>query len=345
MTRPLPTFPWHPDDAELKQPPSWQARLVNQVLSYTARPLLARLAARSLGPDTMHLGRRGFALLGIVLRYAPASVTLVPAHFAHFNGEWVRSRHAVDDNKVLLYLHGGGYFFSSAECHRQITWRLSQVLKRQVLAINYRMAPRFDLSHSLEDALTAYRFLLDRGHAPEDILVAGDSAGGHLTLSLLQTLRDQGQPLPRAALCLSPWADTACTSDSMHHNSRLDPMFPANAVRQLGKFFEQHGDPFHPSRSPVYGEFHDLPPLFLMAGSTELLRDDARRVAYHARMAGVRVVHEEWHQMPHVFPILAFLLPEGRQAFRHMARFVRTMEQMTQSEEKHNTPETMQRCG
>jgi acetyl esterase/lipase len=297
---------------------SWQAYALNWVMSLSVRPLLE---VSGVSPRTMWLARRAYEVGGAIATRLPHHVRATPAEFDGFDGEWVRTGDKLDESKVMLYLHGGGYFFSSAQQHRPITWRLSRAAGRPVLAINYRMAPDHAFEHWREDAISAYQHLLERGYQPEDILIGGDSAGGHLTLVTLQTLRDRGIPLPRAALCISPWTDLANTSGSHGSNRWRDPMFPSPVVRRLASHYATGRDPYDPLVSPLYGDFTGLPPLMIMAGSTEILRDDARRAAARAREAGVSVVYEEWHRMPHVFPIFAFFIPEGRKAYRHMARF------------------------
>lgn len=319
-----PTPARHPSPASRPDYPlSWQSYALNWALTLSVRPLLE---VTGVSPRSMWLARKAYALGGVYATMLPEFVQLERVDLGHFTGEWLRAGEGMQDRKVMLYLHGGGYFFSSAEHHRPITWRLSRAARRPVLAINYRMAPEHDFEHWREDAVTAYKHLLNRGYAPEDILIGGDSAGGHLTLVTLQTLRDRGLPLPKAALCISPWTDLANTSASHAQNRWRDPMFAATAVRKLATHFVQGRDPFDPLVSPLYGNFEGLPPLMIMAGSTEVLRDDARRVAERAQVAGVHVHYEEWHRMPHVFPIFAFFLPEGRRAYRHIARFFQSVE-------------------
>ncbi len=308
----------------IREPLSWQALALNLTLRSTLKPVLSRVAVSG---RSIALAKKLYAMASPLLSTVPASVKLSPVNFEHFTGEWVRSGEALQEHKALLYLHGGGYFFSSAALHRPITWRLSRVCRRPVLSINYRMAPAFQFKHWLEDAVTAYVHLLERGFAPSDIVVAGDSAGGNLVLVLLQSLRHQGLPLPACCVCLSPWTDIGGGSASMHHNRHHDPMFAARAVAGVGRFVLQGVDPTHPWVSPARADLSGLPPLLIMVGSTEVLRDDALRVAERARAAGVMVVYEEWHGMPHVFPLFASILPEARKAYAHIERFISDVEE------------------
>lgn len=302
---------------------SWQARALNLALRYSIKPVLERAP---VSPTTMRVASRLYGVAEAFLQHLPDFVETRPEDFGHFQGEWLRAGDGLREDKAMLYLHGGGYCFSSAEAHRPLTWRLSRAAKRPVLAINYRQGPDHHLDLACEDALWAYQHLLDRGYAPGNILIGGDSAGGHLTLVTLQSIRDAGMPLPRAGMCFSPWTDLSCESPSYQHNSQRDPMFAARAVAELSRHFARDRDPYDPKVSPLHGDFTGLPPLMITAGSTEVLRDDARRAAERARAHGVDVVYEEWRSMPHVFQIFAFWLPEARAAYRHMTRFIQSVE-------------------
>lgn len=307
-----------------RYPLSWQARALNLALMFTIKPVLEKAP---ITPATMRLGERLYGLAGSFLRQLPPFVQVERADFNDFGGEWLRAGSGLREDRAMLYLHGGGYFFSSAEAHRPLTWRLSRAARRPVLAINYRQGAAHGIDAARADALAAYQHLLDRGYPPENILIGGDSAGGHLTLVTLQALRDQGLPLPRAGMCFSPWTDLSCEGESYADNRHRDPMFAARAVRDLSRYFASERDPYHPHVSPLHGDFSGLPPLLFTAGSTEVLRDDARRAALRAQEHGVPVVYEEWHGMPHVFQLFAFWLPEARAAYRHISRFIHTVEQ------------------
>jgi acetyl esterase/lipase len=298
-------------------PLSWQARALTGVMRGTLKPASSLLMRHPLA--LVGASRLGELARLVPLRH-PDHVAVVPARFSACGGEWIRAGQGLDERKALLYFHGGGYFSCSPRTHRTITWRLSVVARRPVLALDYRQGPVHPLADSLADALDAYDCLLRRGHAPEDIVFAGDSAGGHLTLATLLALRDRGLPLPAAAICLSPWADL--TDIPRRANRWQDPMLPASRVRWLARRWTSGLDPWDPLVSPVHGDFTGLPPLMIVTGSTEVLRDEARRVTERARRAGVPVTYEEWRRMPHVFPILADVLPEARLAFRHMASFL-----------------------
>ncbi|MFG1695354.1 alpha/beta hydrolase [Nonomuraea sp. NPDC049309] len=299
-------------------PLSWQARALTGLMWSTVKPISSLLMRHPLAL----VGAARLGELGRVMRVpCPEHVEVEPAAFSACGGEWVRAGRELDERKAVLYFHGGGYFSCSPRTHRSITWRLSAAAGRPVLALDYRQGPVHRLADSLADALDAYDCVLHQGYAAEDVVLAGDSAGGHLTLATLLALRDAGRPLPAAAICLSPWADL--TDIPRRENRWQDPMLPAGRVRWLARRWTSGLDPLDPLVSPVHGDFTGLPPLMIVTGSTEVLRDEARRVAVRAREAGVSVRYEEWPRMPHVFPILADVLPEARQAFLHMSRFLK----------------------
>ncbi|GGL53916.1 alpha/beta hydrolase [Planomonospora parontospora] len=298
-------------------PVSWQATALNTIMRGTFKPI-SGLLLRS--DASVVAASRIVALAKKVPLRLPGHVTVEGESFGDCEGEWVRAGRELDERRVLLYFHGGAYFVCSPATHRPITWRLSVAARRPVLALDYRQGPVHTLAESLEDALAAYRCLLERGYDPADVLFAGDSAGGHLTLAALLALRDRGLPLPAAAVCLSPWTDLTDTPRRV--NRLADPLIPAGRVDWLARRWTSGLDPRDPLVSPVLGDYAGLPPLMIVTGSTEVLRDEGRRVAERAREAGVPVTYEEWRRMPHVFPLLADILPEARQAFLHIARFL-----------------------
>ncbi|GAA3120501.1 alpha/beta hydrolase [Planomonospora alba] len=298
-------------------PVSWQAVALTTIMRGTFKPL-SGLLLRS--DASVVAASRIVSLAKRVPLRPPRHVTVEEETVAGCEAEWVRAGRELEEDKALLYFHGGAYFVCSPATHRPITWRMSAAARRPVLAVDYRQGPVHTLAESLEDAVAAYLSLLERGYAPEDVVFAGDSAGGHLTLASLLALRDRGLPLPAAAVCLSPWTDL--TDTPRRANRFADPLIPASRVDWLARRWTSGLDARDPLVSPVLGDYAGLPPLMIVTGSTEVLRDEGRRVAARARQAGVPVTYEEWRHMPHVFPILADVLPEARQAFRHIARFL-----------------------
>ncbi|KAA9377785.1 alpha/beta hydrolase [Microbispora cellulosiformans] len=304
-------------DVRPEYPVSWQAAAINGVLRGTMKPISALLVRNNPG---MAVASRLMCLGERVPGILPGHVSVTPDGFGSCTGEWVHGGPYLDERKVVLYFHGGAYFVCSPATHRPITWRLSAAAGSPVFSLDYRQGPVHSLAESLADALEAYESLLDLGYAAKDILLAGDSAGGHLTLATLLALRDRDMPLPAAGVCVSPWTDL---SESRRRvNVWSDPMLPASRVDWLARRWTDGLDCHDPLVSPVYGDYTGIPPLMIVTGSTEVLRDEARRVALSARENGVQVTYEEWTRMPHIFPLLADVLPEGRLFFEHVSRFL-----------------------
>lgn len=300
---------------------SIQGKLINAGLRYFVKPVLSRTR---LSAAIMNFTKSGFDIMSGITLPIPSMVEPERVNVDGVPGEWIDVGAGINKSRVMLYLHGGGYFFGSAHSHRPLIWRFSAQGALRVLALNYRQLPDFPYPAPLEDSITAYRWLLKQGYRPENIVIGGDSAGGNLTLVTLQKIREQGLPMPSCSILLSPWTDLTCSGNSIERNAYKDPMVPSNVLRFLSKYYVGDEDPSDPYLSPVNGNYAGFPPMLLYVGSTEVLLDDARRVADKARQAGVQVEYKEWEQMPHVFPILASFLPEGRIAMRQMICFINT---------------------
>jgi acetyl esterase/lipase len=218
-------------------------------------------------------------------------------------GEWFHHGGA-DDSRVLFYLHGGGYSIGSIETHRDVILGLSRASNMTGFAIDYRLAPEHPFPVQLEDALAAYRFLLDRGVDPKRIIIAGDSAGGGLTLSTMIALRDRGEPLPAAAFLISPWVDLEATGSTMEHHEPYD-YISRRVLSAYTRRFVSKKDVRNPLAAPLYAELEGLPPLIVHAGGAEALLDDSRRIAERARKAGVSVTFEVGDDMIHAWHLFA----------------------------------------
>jgi acetyl esterase/lipase len=234
--------------------------------------------------------------------------------------EWTRPR---DARGVVYYCHGGGYLVGSPVAYRRFASRLARASHHDVAMIDYRLAPEHPFPAATDDALAGYRALLAAGHDPASIVLAGDSAGGGLALVTLLRIVEAGLALPAAAVLLSPWTDLAATGRSVHENAAADPMLPASRIAEAAAMYAADVPLEHPWVSPLYGDFAGLPPLLVLVGSTEILRDDAVRIAERARAAGVDAELQVWRNAPHVFPVFADILPEGRRAVHHIADFVK----------------------
>jgi acetyl esterase/lipase len=223
---------------------------------------------------------------------------------------------------VILYLHGGGYVMGSIATHREMVARMSKASGARALLVDYRLAPEHPFPAAVDDATAAYRWLLSQNIKPSRIVVAGDSAGGGLTLATLVALRDAKTPLPAAGVCISPWVDMEGTGASMTTRAKADPVVQKQGLLGMAQLYLGGKDPKSPLAAPLHADFRGLPPLFIHVGDAETLLDDSTRVAEKAKMAGVKVDLEIWPEMPHVWHLFAPFLPEGQQAIDKIGKYV-----------------------
>lgn len=232
-------------------------------------------------------------------------------------------RHGGDTSKgTLLYFHGGGYIAGTANGYRGLPTALAAATGLAAVAIDYRLAPEAPFPAAVEDGVAAYASLIASGVAAEKIVLAGDSAGGGLVMSTLLKLRDSGHPLPAAAVLLSPWVDLACTGTSFDSKAALDPSLSPAGLRASAAHYLGTVDARDPLASPLYADLSGLPPLLIQVGSSEILLDDAVRLAGAAGAAGTSVKLEIWADMIHVWQSFAFMLPEGAAAIADAAAFI-----------------------
>lgn len=236
--------------------------------------------------------------------------------------EWVTAPEA-DSTRAMLYLHGGGYVIGSIVSHRELAARLSRATGSRVLVIDYRMAPENPFPAAVEDATAAYRWMLANGFDSTHITIAGDSAGGGLTVATLVALRDAGVPLPALGVCISPWIDMEAIGESMTARAELDPMVGREGLLDFAKMYLNGADPRTPLAAPLYADLTGLPPLLVQVGTSETLYDDSTRLAERAKAAGVDVTLEPWEEMIHVWHLFAPILPEGQQAIERIGEYVR----------------------
>ncbi len=234
---------------------------------------------------------------------------------------WVE-RPETDRDRVVVYLHGGGYSAGSFRSHRDIVSRLCKESGARMLVPEYRLAPEHPFPAQLEDSVAVYRHVLEMGVDPARIVVAGDSAGGGLTVSTLLALRERSLPMPAAAALISPWTDLEATGASMIENAAWDYVTRHGLGVYARRFVRPH-DLRNPLAAPLHADLGGLPPLLVQVGDAETLRDDGVRLAERARAAGVAVELEVWPDMIHVFHAFAGLCAEGREAIARIGAFVR----------------------
>jgi acetyl esterase/lipase len=232
------------------------------------------------------------------------------------SGEWhERTDGTLADRCTLLYLHGGGYLAGSTATHRRWVARLAWAIGCRAYVPDYRLAPQHRFPAALDDALAVYLDLLDDGVPPERIVIAGDSAGGGLSLALLLRLRDEARPLPACAAVFSPYTDLEHTAASIFVNAATDYL-PLGEIRANTEYLGDH-DPKDPYASPMYGDYRGIPPLLVFAGGREMILDDATRLVDRARADGCDVTLHVAPDMYHVWPAL---LPGHRESLIAEAR-------------------------
>ncbi|MBT9505148.1 alpha/beta hydrolase [Rhodoferax sp.] len=247
--------------------------------------------------------------------------------------EWVLAPNA-DPRRRLLYIHGGAYTMGSPQSHRRLTSKFSEIANAAVLAIDYRLMPEYPRMAGIEDSRTGYRWLLDNGPTglspASAVFVAGDSAGGNLTLSLIAWVRDQGLRAPNAAVALSPATDATLGSPSLKNHIETDPMLGPlfkslakipRSVLLWAAWLQTRIRPSDPVVSPVYGDLSRLPPVLLHASESEMLFDDSLRYVNKAVAAGSPVTLQTWSDMVHVWHIFHPELPEARDALENIRKF------------------------
>jgi acetyl esterase/lipase len=252
----------------------------------------------------------------------PPDVKCTPVNAGGVPAEWIIAPGAAEDH-FLLYLHGGGYVLGSINTHREMVSRLSRAAGVRALVPDYRLAPESPFPAAVDDATAAYRWLLSQGAKPARTVIAGDSAGGGLTLATLVALRDAKLPLPAAGVCLSPWTDMEGVGASMTSKAKEDPVVQKEGLLGMAKLYLGGADPKTPLAAPLHADLRGLPPLLIQVGSAETLLDDSTRVAERAKMAGVKVDLEVWNEMIHVWQLFAPILPEGQQAIEKIGKFIR----------------------
>ena len=235
--------------------------------------------------------------------------------------EWIWAPESQED-RVILYFHGGGYLFGSARTHRVMLAHLARAAKARVLALDYRLAPEIPFPAPVEDSVSAYQWLLSKGIAPEKMAFSGDSAGGGLVIAALVALRAVGEPMPAAGVCISAWTDMESTGTSMTTNAETDPSVSKERLLRIAKVYLDGKDPRAPLASPIHADLTGLPPLLLQVGSIEVLLDDSTLLKTRANEAGVPVEMEVWEDMPHVWHHYAPILPEARKAIGKIGDFV-----------------------
>ncbi|HAG93907.1 MAG: alpha/beta hydrolase [Pseudomonadales bacterium] len=291
--------------------------LVNLVLKSPIAPSL------SVEPGTIEHSRKSMDFFGKIMPVA-RGVKIQSISYGGVPCQQHQPRKA-PSNRVLLYFHGGGYCVGSPLSHRHLIARLAKQSKMRAVAPDYRKAPEHTHPAPIEDAVNVYSALLEEGVKPENIYLAGDSAGGNLVLATLIRLRDLSIALPAAACCISPWTDLSMSGETIASKGHVDLLLTPELLRQFASHYsagvsaEQRGN--SSAMSPLAADLTGLPPLLIQVGSEEILLDDSVRLAEHAKRDGVAVELQIWEKMQHVWHYTFPMLKDGRIAISEIAAF------------------------
>jgi monoterpene epsilon-lactone hydrolase len=236
--------------------------------------------------------------------------------------EWICAEDARED-RIILYLHGGGYNVGSPNTHRELAANISMASGAKVLLPDYRLAPEHPFPSALEDAISVYRWLLDTGLKGKNIAIVGDSAGGGLSIATSISLRDAGELLPASIDCLSPWTDLEMSGKSIKTHAEIDPMLNLQSLKIMASNYIGDADPRSPLISPIHADLKGISPLLIHVGSDEMLLDDSTRIAEKAKKAGVDITLKIYDQMWHAWHLNARLMPEAKNAIEELSSFIR----------------------
>lgn len=269
----------------------------------------------------IELCRRGLADM-MSFSQPPAACKIEKVNAGGPEALWV-SAADVNSNATILYLHGGGYTLGSASTYLGITGMLSELCGLRVLSVDYRLAPEHPFPAAIDDAASAYCWLLQQGVPAKSIVIGGDSAGGGLTFATMIELKNKGMELPAAIFTISPWVDLAHRGETIETKAADDPMFTKSGMMYMAKLYADEHDVSSPLISPLYADLSGLPPVLIHVGTSEMLLSDSRRMAETLKKAGVDCMIKEWEDLFHVFHTVVYI-PEARIATEEIAAFVKS---------------------
>ncbi|MCM3669237.1 alpha/beta hydrolase [Mesobacillus maritimus] len=284
-----------------------------------------KIAVKRLkGLKEIDVGERRRRIDEIANRWSklPADCNVEKVYIGGLYAEWLTTEQNSTDEKVILYLHGGAYGYCSANTHRSLAARIMNSSGVKVLLPEYRLAPEHPFPAAIEDTIMVYQWLLDQGYDACNILFAGDSAGGGLSVASTLYLRNLGYQLPGGVICLSPWVDLTSSGDSYRRNKLKDPYLNVEGTRAAALAYAGKYPLDHELISPVFADLTGFPPLFIQVGSIEILRSDAELLAKKAHDDGVSVEMKVWKGMWHVWQASGKML-ESRLAIKEIGKFVK----------------------
>ncbi len=293
---------------------SWQVRLLELYFR------LQHAFAPRAGETDVRKERAELDWQGSMFK-VPRGIQIVKELADGVTAEWLIPP-CISADRVVLYLHGGSYVAGSINSHRSLAANIAIASKARALVIDYRLAPEHPHPAAVEDATSVYKWLINGQADPRRLAVAGDSAGGGLTLALLVNLRDGNVPLPAAGICLSPWTDLAFSGESWKGKAAVDLVIYAYKELEFAAMYLGGLDAKTPLASPLYADLKGLPPLLVQVGTEEVLLSDSTRLVDRAKEAGVNAVIDEWEKMQHVWQFAASFIPEGRRAIARIGEFI-----------------------
>lgn len=306
---------------------SVQSRLLGFGLRHTVRPVLALWAQLPFDlypPNLIDLAARALPL--------PEGTRWHRVALEHCDAEWIAGKD-VDDRvgateHVIVYLHGGAFLTCGLNTHRRLVARISASAGQPVLNVGYRQMPHASITSSIEDGMKAFRWLVSRGYRPENITIAGDSAGGYMAFGIARGVIDTGWGTPAGVVAISPLLDLDVETKRMHGNAHRCQTFPLSALERFSRIAvareRRDGLPDRPC--PVNMDVEDLPASLIQVGSHEILRSDAEVMANRLTAAGLPCDLQIWQRQVHVFQAAASWVPEARRAIDEIAQFVRGLE-------------------
>jgi phosphinothricin tripeptide acetyl hydrolase len=285
--------------------------------------LSTALRARAPRPDESLADQRADFEAAMAAMDAPDPCTRTPTSAAGVPAEWLEPTHRIGE-RTILYLHGGGYTMGSVATARRLAAHLGACTGARILNLDYRLAPEHPFPAAVTDAVAAYTWLLEQGIPESQLAIAGDSAGGGLTVATLLAARDHTLPMPAGAVCLSPWTDLTVTTDPPGAYAAADPLVARWRLAEMAALYLAGTDPRHRLASPAFADLTGLPALLIHVGAAEVLLDDSRMLAAAAQRADVPVTLEIYTHMIHVWHSFFPRLTEADQALEHITRWLDT---------------------
>ena len=251
----------------------------------------------------------------------PDGIKVTSENIDDIPAEWIIP-HGTNMEKVILYVHGGGYVSGSCNDHRGFVSKFAKSCGYTNLTYEYRLAPEHPFPAALDDSLKVYKWLLDKGYNPQNIVISGESAGGGLTLAILLALKEKNILLPAAAVAISPWTDLTCSSKSYTTKNKVS-LAPLNSWHVFSKHYVGDNSPTLPLISPLFGDLHGLPPIFINSGTDDELYEDGEKFYEKAKKAGVDIFFRSGTGMVHCYPLLAPMFKEATEAMNEICQFIK----------------------